>query len=213
MIKALLARFLPSLVPGLGAFLNPWVLLAAIGLFAAGFGSGVRVEAWRWDASLASIAEAQEKALQAFYARQRAIMAEIGAELAGERAARDRDRRTFERRLADANEKDLTTVACDESAGGAASVPASAADEAAARGSAPAVRFTPEFVGLWDAALVQGLPAAVGAERVDGGAAGTAPPGPKDLLDNLGENGRRTNECTSKLLAWQRLARKNGWVK
>jgi hypothetical protein len=44
MILSLLARFAPSLLPGLGAFLNPWVLLAvtavAAGVWFHGYSSG-----------------------------------------------------------------------------------------------------------------------------------------------------------------------------
>jgi hypothetical protein len=51
-----LARFLPSLSSGLGAFLNPWVIVAGMALFASGVLSGLKVGSLRMDAYEAKVA-------------------------------------------------------------------------------------------------------------------------------------------------------------
>jgi prophage endopeptidase len=54
MIARLLSTFAPSLLPGLGAFLNPWVLLAvlaaAVGLYAYGRHDGAKITEATWQA-------------------------------------------------------------------------------------------------------------------------------------------------------------------
>ena len=56
----LITRFLPNLVPGLTAFLNPWVLVAVM-LYGAGMlFYGIHISAWRLEAFQAKVAAAGE---------------------------------------------------------------------------------------------------------------------------------------------------------
>lgn len=59
-----IARFLPSLVPGLSALANPWVLLTLLAALVGAFGFGVYLEAGRFEAfkvTVASVGKAQEQ--------------------------------------------------------------------------------------------------------------------------------------------------------
>lgn len=59
----LIARFLPNLIPGLGALANPWVLLALLSALVGAFMFGVHLEAGRFEAfkqTVAAVGKAQE---------------------------------------------------------------------------------------------------------------------------------------------------------
>ena len=54
-MNALIARFLPNLLPGLGAFANPWVLLVLLVMLVGSFLFGVHMEAGRLEAFEAQV--------------------------------------------------------------------------------------------------------------------------------------------------------------
>lgn len=68
-ITALLTRFVPSLIPGLGALLNPWVLLALLSGAVSCFLFGVYLEHGRFEAYEATQESAQKT--YDFWAQQR----------------------------------------------------------------------------------------------------------------------------------------------
>ncbi len=55
-MMGLIARFLPSLVPGLTAFLNPWVLLTLLGALLGSFFYGMHIESVKFAAFRAQVA-------------------------------------------------------------------------------------------------------------------------------------------------------------
>jgi hypothetical protein len=74
---ALLARFVPSLVPGLGAFLNPWVLLiiaaVAIGLYGWGRHDGAAITSAAWERREAGINAKTAERIQGLNALNRQL--------------------------------------------------------------------------------------------------------------------------------------------
>jgi hypothetical protein len=63
-MKAFIAKFLPNLIPGLGAFANPWVLLGLLAALVSSFFYGVHMEAGRFEsfkAQVKVVGDAQEK--------------------------------------------------------------------------------------------------------------------------------------------------------
>lgn len=175
----LIARFLPSLVPGLSAFLNPWVLLGVIAAASACFGAGVVVEGWRWDAAETDKAREQVNSLMTQARKDAAVNADVAALLAEDRAGLDADREEFDKEKRRVPKTQLVEVDCPRpdaarvtQAAGAAPAPS-----AALGGDGPRVRLSADAVRLWNLALGVGLPAAYGDWRTDGALppAGAAP--------------------------------------
>jgi len=186
-VDALISRFLPNLVPGFRALFNPWIWVLMITLVLVGFFAGLKIEGWRWDASLAVSSRAQANGLSKFITQQRGRNAALSGQLAAERAARASDQRSFEERLR--NEKSL--VSCPQPGDGAA-------------------HLSSAGVVLWNDALAIGLPATAGAGGSDGTAGAAGPVAVDDALRNLAANSAICNGLRSQLLGWQRWARENG---
>ena len=204
-MSGFVARWLPGLAPGLGALLNPWVLLALVAFGTGCFTAGWKVESWRWDASLKDIAEQNTRFLQAYARRQGAINAGISTRLERERLRRVADRRKFQEDLANARSASLVEVDCPQ--------PRPAGDPAPAlAGGAEAgpVRLSAVAVGLWNDGLAQGLPAAYGAWRADADARGAGAVDLRAALGNHGDNAAICNALRARLLGWQQWARENG---
>lgn len=215
---SLIARFLPSLVPGLGAFLNPWVLLVLIAFGAACFGAGVQVEGWRWDASLKIIAESRTAFVKSFYQRNAKINAEVASKLAADRDQLARDQRQFEEKLRATPKEDLVELSCPGQPAGqpAEEIPGAGYSSglrppAAVDPGVPGVRLSAAAVSLWNDGLAVGLPDAYGGWRADAEAGGAGPVEIKDALANVKDNGAVANVLRSQLLGWQRTACLKGW--
>ena len=198
MIKSLIARFLPNLIPGLGALANPWVWLVLIALLAGAFAAGVRVESWHRDSADDAARIAWEKAYTAQIGRYRDNAAQVAGDLEAERTKRADAERAWKERLK--NAKQLAT--CTQ-AGSVSPVPISGAS----------VRLTAEFVGLLNGAWQVGLPAAGNPGGTDGTSPGTDPATPEEVLGNVEDNASLCNGLRRQVNGWQALARKNGWVK
>lgn len=176
----LIARFLPSLLPGLSAFLNPWVLLGVIAAASACFGAGVVVEGWRWDAAETDKAHDQVNRLMSEARKDAGVNADVAAALAGDRAELDADREEFEKEKRRVPKTQLVEVECprQDAPGSAEAAGAALAPGAAALGGdGHRVRLSADAVRLWNLALGVGLPAAYGDWRADGAVppAGGAP--------------------------------------
>lgn len=168
----LIARFLPSLVPGLSAFLNPWVLLGVIAAASACFGAGVMVEGWRLDASETEKARDQINSLMTQARKDAVVNADVAALLADDRAELDADRQEFDKEKRRVPKTQLVEVDCPKpDASGAAAVAdagPSAPAAAALGGDGPRARLSADAVRLWNIALGVGLPDAYGDWGVDG---------------------------------------------
>lgn len=212
-----LDRYLPSLAPGAAAFLNPWVLLVVIGIAVAGFTAGMKVEGWRWDASLKDVAEWNTKYIQGFMGKQRQENGEISARLAATQAQADADRRKFEEQLQHAKDGKpqgtIFTVSADpESTGdskGAGEAQGQGLNLATAR-----LRVTCDraCIGLWHDGLAQGLPDAYSQWRADAAAGAPDSVDEADLIRNAAENFALANHLRAQLLGWQRKACHEGWA-
>lgn len=200
LITGAIAKHLPSLVPGISSFLNPWVLLGVVAAAGVCFGAGVRVEGWHRDAALKSQAEADAKVIAAFYARDRVQNQESARRLAEERAARAQDRKDFEEKLQNAKSTELVEQ------------PSQTGD--AGNGlKAPDGGVYLSAVGLmrWNDALAVGVSKAERGGWLD---AANASPGAveiKDAYRNLNVNAELLGECRARELQWQLKACKSGW--
>jgi hypothetical protein len=112
------------------------------------------------------------------------------------------DRRTFNRRLKDAQRQGRRLVGCEPvpHTGGLA-------------GADPAVRFDPAFVGLWNDALAIGLPAPdrPGGDHRPDPAAGVVEP--DQILENTADNAEICNGLRERLRAAKRWAEGIGAVR
>lgn len=212
----IIARFLPSLVPGLGALANPWVLLGILAAAAACFAAGVKVEAWHRDSADLAQEKSYAEALKLFHAKQRQNNDGISADLNKERAGRAEDQTNW-RAWYDRNKDNLFTVI---------SAPSSSSDPTAAGsarpdpgGASPPARVSPdagvrimcgpECVSGWHRALAQGLPAAY---RTWGAYADSGAPDSVEasaVIANAAENFAACNAVRGRLLAFQAWARLN----
>lgn len=212
-----IARFLPSLAPGISAFLNPWVFLVAIVLAAAGFAAGVKVEGWRWDASVKDIADANVAYLKRYAAHEREVDGTISARREAELTKLAKDKRALQEKLNHATDHrpqgTILTVAADPAPTGGAP----GAGEPTVQGlnlATTRLRITCDraCVGLWNDALAQGLPDTYGAWRADAQAASPDSVSETDLFRNAAENFALANDLRSQLLSWQRKACAEGWA-
>ncbi len=212
-----IARFLPSLAPGVSAFLNPWVFLVAIGLAAAGFAAGVKVEGWRWDASVKDIADANVAYLKSYATHEREVDGAISARRGAELEKLAEDKRKLQEKLDHATDHrpqgTILTVAADPAPTGGAQ----GAGEPTVQGlnlATTRLRITCDraCVGLWLDALAQGLPDTYGQWRADAQAASPDSVTEADLFRNAAENFALANDLRSQLLSWQRKACAEGWA-
>lgn len=215
-----LARFLPSLGPAAGAFLNPWVLLVAVAIAAAGFTAGWKVEAWRWDASLTATAEANLKSLQSFFGRQRTNNQATARQIARDRTKLAGDRAAFDEEMRNAKPGDLVDVDCGkreggQPAGGTAIVgdPSGSGLQlpAVEREEGPRVRLSARGCFMWNRALAVGLPSTYGGWLADANAACTGPVEVNVAIENVERNAEIANELRSVVIGWQTKACREGW--
>lgn len=217
-----LARFLPSLIPGLQAFLNPWVLLGIIAVATAGFTAGWKVESWRWDASEKAAAEASLKAVQAFFDREKANNQRVAAGLNADRARLEQDRTDYQEALNAARRNGpILKASCPNNPPGGQGAPggslavagAPSGGAAASDVGAAGVVCDAACIRLWHDGLAQGLSGAYGGWRAD--AANSAPDSiaADDLFSNAGANFAGCNAIRSVALGWQRKACLEGWWK
>ncbi len=212
-----IARFLPSLAPGLSALANPWVLLIAIALLAVGFAGGIRVEAWRWDASLVDIERGNVAHLKDFMRREANINGALSDQLAAERTQSEIDRMNFDEELQHAKDErpqgTILTVHADPAATGAAKGAGEPAGSGLSLASAR-LRVTCDSacIRLWHDGLAQGLPSAYGDWRADAAAGAPDSVDETELIANAAANFRVANGLRSQLLAWQRKACAEGWA-
>lgn len=215
-----IARFLPSLLPGLQAFLNPWVLLGIIAVATAGFTAGWRVEGWRWEASEKEAAEAALKAVEAHFARQKANNEKVAAGLNADRVKLEADRTNFQEALDAARRKGpIFKASCPNNPPGGQGAPggalavagASPGGAAASDVGAAGVVCDAACIRLWHDGLAQGLPGPYRGWRAD--ADNTAPDSiaADDLFANAGANAASCNAIRSIALGWQRKACLEGW--
>lgn len=200
MIKTLIARFLPNLIPGIGALANPWIWLVLIAMLAGAFAAGVRVESWHRDSADKAATEAWAKAYAAQVGRYRDNATQVAADLEAERVKRADADRAWKEKLKNAKQPLATCTSAQAGTVSAAIV-------------APTVLLTPEFVGLLNDAWQVGLPAAGDPGRADGAGAGPDPATPEDVLGNVEDNANICNGLRKQVSGWQNLARANGWVK
>jgi hypothetical protein len=168
-----------------------WIFGAMLALSVGAFFFGVRWEGNRRDAQQLRI----ERAARASAERQRREWDDRNRELSLALAHSRDANRALERRL---NERINHVTTSDLVA------------VAAPAGGAPAVTFTPGFIGLYNGALAR-MPAP--AAGTDGAGAAGGAVGPQDLLVNLNENGAEFESCRDQLKAWQDWARTSGLVR
>lgn len=219
-VAALVGEFLPSLLPAVSAFANPWVWGAfAVALIVA-FSTGWQVESWRWDAANTAVLENNLKIISAFWKRQAEGNADTARRLAADREKLDADRLAFDEELANAEPASLVEVSCPKpqpartpaqrNALAAAPLP-DAAPAPAAPG--PRVELSAAGCKLFNDGLAVGLPDAYGGWRADAEAACTGPVEITEVLRINRANAEITNTLRSRLLAWQAKACKEGWWK
>lgn len=176
--------------------MNPWLILAAIGLAAGAFLAGVKVEADHRDAQMLVQERAMHQAYVSQVAEYRAKSQQIAKELNDESTKRQGDAVSFREQLRRARASGKALARCQDPG-----QPAGAG-----------VRLTGEFVGLYDRALEIGVPRPRDPERVDAPAPRPDSIDPADVLANHGENAEAWAECRSALRGWQALARRYGWA-
>lgn len=212
----LIARFLPSLIPGLQALVNPWVLLALVAMAAGCFTAGWKVESWRWDASLTAIAEAHAEALKAYAASQREITAGVARNLTA--AERDRDtwadsfdeelRHAKPNKLADCGEpatRSAPTAIAGEPEGSGVRLPTG---DGAERGGP---RLLAGGVRLWNRGLATGASAAERGLWLDAADAGAGPVEIVDAIANVKANAELLGQCRAREAGWHETACRQGW--
>lgn len=201
-MTALITRFLPGLLPGLGAFLNPWVLIVIAIALGGAFAGGVTVEGWHRDSGDLASTEAWAKQYVADIDRYRG-----NADLT--RAAL-----VMQKKMADDAEAKWILEKSKNAKPLATCAPAAEAKPGEAPASNdPVVMLTPEFVGLYNGALEIGLREAGDPGGAHAGTRGPGSVNPDGVLDNVKDNAKLCNGFREVILQWQALARRNGWVK
>jgi len=213
-MQGLILRFLPNLLPGLSALVNPFVLVVLAVVAVGGFTAGWKVEEWRWSASLTAIAEANLKAVQDFFERQRKNNQVVAGKLNVDRAKLDADRLAFNEEFKNAKSKGpILKGNCQQPAGDAPGAQPTAPGGVVPQPSkiAAGVVCDADCIRLWHDGLAQGLPATYGGWRAD--AANTAPDSIDGdaLIENGAANGARCNAIRSIAIGWQTKACLEGW--
>lgn len=133
--------------------------------------------------------------------RSQAIAYEVGQKLAQERISRANDRKSWERKLRNAENKPggIQVAEC----------PSTPSNDVG-RNSGPGW-LSPQFVGLLNQSLCRGE--ACDRPGTDGGAGETIGVQAGNFLIQADQNHERWAVCRDRLRGWQDLARKNGWVK
>lgn len=202
MIKGLITRFLPSLIPGLGMFANPWIWIILGALIAAGFVAGAKVEGWHRDSAEKAADQAWMKQYVSDISRYRTSADLTRAALAMQ-AKLTQDAETKWKLEKSRNAKPLATCTA---------APAAKPGDPPAAAGAPVVMLTPEFIGLYNGALAIGLREAGDPGGTDGAPGGPGSVTPDDVLDNVKDNAKLCNGFRKIITEWQALARRNGWV-
>lgn len=213
-------RFLPSLLPAVSAFANPWVWGALAVALMSAFTLGWRVESWRWDAANTDILENNLKIVTAFWQRQNKNNQATARELERDRAKLDSDRAVFDEELANVDPTALVQVDCpkpqprrDTPARVAVTIPAPPRPAAEEPAPSPRVHLSPEFCRLFNTGLAVGLPDSYGGWLADA-KAGCAGPVEVDAVLRIAErNAEIANGMRSQLLGWQAKACREGWWK
>jgi hypothetical protein len=162
--------------------MNPLLIRLVAGLIVLVLASfaGWHVRGWREDAARLESERAAKDLYELTVEGWAAAMQVVAVSRAEEQQRATLDRAQFQRRLRDA-QKAHRPLAGAAAAGGA-------------------VVFSPDFVGLWNAALAIGLPAAFRARGAEGGRAAADLPGVGEILDNLAANGERCNQLRARAL-------------
>ncbi len=187
------------------ALLIRWLIIALMFVAAAasGFVFGLRYEEGRIAVRDRKVQDAAHKALVESIDRGRQASANLAQALDAERAARDTDRRTFERKLHDSRG---TITECPQQSNTTNATGSATPAEPNATPSVDA-RLSARGNELWNDALAAG---ATAAERGQWLASANAAPGPvaiEDALVNLRENATLLGECRtreSETQAWLR---------
>lgn len=133
----------------------------------------------------------------------------LAADLVRERAGRDQDQRNFNRKLADAEDRDLVETSCpqpiepirnsaDRTAVAAAqgnAEPASSGEAGAQDSAGPGARLSAIGCGLWNSALLAGFTVEERGQLPADADACAGPVELKDALRNLRENSALLGEC------------------
>lgn len=220
-VTSLLLKVAPNLLPGLGALLNPWVLLIVGLVWCAGIGTGVYVQDVRWDASLKNIAEREAADLRRFLERQGVIVAAVSGDLNKARAELDQAHNQLAEALARVDNQQLFEVECpaDHPArhvalGGDAGIglklPKKAGVDVPPVQGAPAVRLSDTYRRLWNAGLSLAVPEPDRARWLDGANARSGSVGAIDTLRNGQINAALLGQCRAREAGWQAFARENG---
>jgi hypothetical protein len=186
---------------------NPYLIIGAFVLALAsgiaGFIGGVDHEQAKLAKGYAAALIAKDAAIE----EQRELNGVVSAALGKEFAGRAADAVDFQRRLADARKQPqkLVTAECP---GGHPTATGGTAD--ATNATDPRIRFTADFVRLWDDGLSIGATQGERAGRSDAGAAGPGVVEPTDLTANVGQNAERWAKCRSQVRGWQAWACKHG---
>ena len=175
-------------------------LLLIAGIFVAGLLAGWKVTSDHYEARKFRALQKEMQALHEQIKDERRINAGLTNQLSAERTGRQTDRATFERKIRDVKPQ-LVSVECPRTA-----------EPRPADAAVPAVRFTADFVGLWNDGLGIGATAAERAGRTDGAPAASGLPDARDLLENLGRNAERWAECRSTVRGWQAWACSHGFA-
>lgn len=184
--------------------MNPYLIIGALALALVsgivGFKGGVDHEQAKHAAALAKVIADKDAAIE----KQRELNGAVTAALGNEQSARAADQADFQRRLAHARKQPerLVTVECPARDAGSAAQPVAAA--------VPRVRFTTDFVRLWDDALSIGATQSERSGRSDVPPTGADLPEPADLTANLGQNAERWAQCRAQVRGWQAWACKHG---
>jgi len=216
----LVTRFLPSLLPAVSAFANPWVWGALVVSLMSAFTLGWRVESWRWDAANTAVLEDNLKIITAFWQRQNRNNQATAREIERDRAKLDADRVLFDEELANVDPTALVEVECPkpQPTGNpapriAVTIPAPPEPAAAQPAPSPRVHLSAEFCRLFDTGLAVGLPDSYGGWLADAKAACAGPVEVDAVLRVVERNGEIANGMRSQLLGWQAKACREGWWK
>lgn len=204
---ALISRFAPSLIPGLGAMLNPWVIIAFLVMISGAYLAGYREAGIHQKAADNSAVNKALVDAAKFIGRQQVENAALSNRLAHEKKERDNDQRDFEAMLARTPPGALVNVDCPQQTG-------ATQDQSSASGAAPAhVQLSVDGVRLWNKALSLGVVDAERGRFADAANSGSGPVEIADAIQNVAENAAILGECRARESAWQRKACDNGMWK
>ncbi len=211
-MKALLTSFLPNLLPGLGALVNPWVIIAVLAAAAGCFLAGMHLQTQLFESVHAHQLEIQITKIAAFGARQRTENAALADNLNSETTKR----RDSERKLAEAlrrtSPSQLVEDSCQDAPGAVAKPnPAPMAGEVRDVASMRVLRLSADGVRLWNERLALGVVDADRRQFVDDANTTAGAVEITDAIQNVADNAALLGECRERELAWQKKACQNKW--